>query len=366
MYKLYMFIVLLLCYSCTQTEKTIENMVDIDYQGALKVSLSHIPDSIWGNPEYVLVKESSTELMCQQFDKVKYVTDKFFILDRRLRKLIACDKYGNTIGKVGNRGNGPEEYISIADFDVDSNGNIYCIDGQLDKLFIYNADFDVKNILKLPFEADIIQVQENSDILFGLSSWNKRECEGYKMVLTDKELHIKQTYLSYDEYKDDNYWICMYSFSRHKGYTAYNQPIDNHIYVFQPENPMTLKGYRFNFGSRNVPDEHKKEIEKHLADFEHYSLLKSPVVVTSNYIVGMLLDAQTQFFVYDMKNHISYESEKTEQYDDSQLIGYNEPYIISTVNPLLELPEECAYPDSVKNHLLHEGQVIVLRPLQSF
>lgn len=111
----------------------------------------------------------------------------------------------------------------------------------------------------------------------------------------------------------------------------------------------------------------KKEIEKHLADFEHYSLLKSPVVVTSNYIVGMLLDArQTQFFVYDMKNHISYESEKTEQYDDSQLIGYNEPYIISTVNPLLELPEECAYPDSVKNHLLHEGQVIVLRPLQSF
>ena len=66
-----------------------------------------------GALEYVLVKESSTELMCQQFDKVKYVADKFFILDR----------------------------------------------------------------------------------------------------------------------------------------TAYNQPIDNHIYVFQPENPMTLKGYRFNFGS---------------------------------------------------------------------------------------------------------------------
>lgn len=48
MYKLYMFIVLLLCHSCKQAEKTIENMVDIYYQGASKVPLSHIPDSIWG------------------------------------------------------------------------------------------------------------------------------------------------------------------------------------------------------------------------------------------------------------------------------------------------------------------------------
>lgn len=347
----------------TSTKTSNGDAVSIDYQDALKKPLSDIPDSILGAPHYVLVKDSANEFMCKQFDKVKYTGNKFFILDRQLRSLIVRDRWGNVVCKVGNRGNGPEEYLGIVDFDVDSKGNIYCIDGQLDKLFIYDSEFKVDKILKLPFETDIIQVLDNGDMLFGLSSWNKKEGAGYKIALTDKDLNIKQTYLSYDEYKDDDYWICMYSFTRFGGEAIYSQPIDNRVYAYQPEQPETLKCYEFDFGARNVPNEHKKEIEKHLAEFEHYTLLKSPVVVTTDYIAGTLLNAlQTQFFVYDIKNGISYEGEKTEQYDDSYLIGYDEPYIISTISPLLEV-EEGLYPDSVKNHLLQEGQVIVLRPL---
>ncbi len=359
---------MLLCYACNQTDSIKKNvkLTHIDYSNASRKDLSSIPDSILGKPHYILVKETSLDCMCHQFSKVKHFANRWYILDFKLKKLIACDSYGNPIRKIGERGNGPEEYINIADFDVSVKGFIYCIDGQLDKLFIYNPDYSVRKVLKLPFEADAIQVMDNGDILFGLSSWNKGKGKGFKLMLTDNNLNKKYAFLSYDEYKDDNYWISTYSFTKHGKAIAYNQPIDNNIYIIPSEKTDSIQSYMFDFGLRNVPNEHKKNIERNLDEFEHYTLLKSPIVATDDYVAGTLLDGRkTKFFIFDIKNNISYEGKELEEYDDSQLIGYSEPYIISAIEPMMELPEDCTYPDSVKKHLLHEGRVIVLRQLHS-
>lgn len=360
---------LIICCACNETGSIKEHIevFHMDDGDIKKVRLSTIPDSILGNPLYVMVKEKQKELMCQRFDKIAYHDDKFFVLDVSLKKLIVCDKWGNIVSKVGTRGNGPGEYVGIIDFDIDSKGYIYCIDGQLNKLFIYASDLKISKVVDLPFEADAIQVMDNGDMLFGLSSWNKGEGEGYKLMLTDKELKEKCTMLPYDEYKDDNYWISLYSFTKHQGRIIYNQPIDNNVYILNPSKIEHLQSLLFDFGSRNVPDEQKKDIERNLKDFEHYTLLKSPVVATSNYVVGTLLDGRkTRFFVYDIKNQVSYEGEEKEEYDNSQFVGYSEPYVISVINPTVELSEEdTAYPDSVKSHILQEGRVIVLRQLYS-
>lgn len=368
MYKILLLFCLLLCYACSQTENMQENVKirHINYSDASKKELSAIPDSILKNPHYILVKEKSKDFLCQQFSKVKCYANKYYILDITLKKLIVCDSNGNLINKIGVRGNGPEEYLSIIDFDIDSKGFIYCIDGQLDKLFIYNPNYTIKDVLKLPFEADAIQMMDNGDILFGLSSWNTQKGEGFKIMLTDNKLKTKHVFLPYDEYKDDNYWISTYSFTKHGKAIAYNQPIDNNVYMIPSENMDSIQSYLFDFGSRNVVNEYKKNIERNLKEFEHYTLLKSPVVATPDYIAGTLLDGRkTKFFIFDIKNNISYEGEETEEYDNSQLVGYSEPYIISVIEPMIELPKGCTYPDSVKNHLLHEGRVITLRQLHT-
>ena len=360
------FCLLILLVSCGQKEKSERDIecINIDYHKAEKENISSIPESIMGASRYILVKEESAEFLCQNFDKIEYYKDRFFILDFFKKKLVVCDKWGNLVAKVGRRGNGPGEYMNIVDFDVDSKGSVYCLDGQLDKLFIYDSNLKEKSNLKLSFEADAIQIFDNGDFLFALSSWNKGEGKGYKLMITDNKLKIKHLLLPFDEYIDDNYWISMISFTLHQGNIIYNRPIDNNIYVLHPEGE--IQSFLFDFGVQNVPDEDKKNIEANISKFQNYTLLKSPILSTDDYIVGTLLDGmETRFFVYDIKANKRYEGIGRDESDDSQFVGYSEPYVISVINPIMELAEDETrlFPDSVKNHILHEGHVIVLRQL---
>ena len=69
--------------------------------------------------------------------------------------------------------------------------------------------------------------------------------------------------------------------------------------------------------------------------------------------------------MWKIKANKRYEGIGRDESDDSQFVGYSEPYVISVINPIMELAEDETrlFPDSVKNHILHEGHVIVLRQL---
>ena len=71
---------------------------------------------------------------------------------------------------IGSRGQGPMEYINLADFDMDSEGNIYVIDGTLDKLLVFDNSLKVVSEFKLSFEADVLYAINRDSILYGLSS----------------------------------------------------------------------------------------------------------------------------------------------------------------------------------------------------
>ena len=60
---------------------------------------------------------------------------------------------GKGIGKVGNVGRAPEEYLNLTDFSINKDGNIHIIDGRLDKMNIYDKNLNFITSQKLPFEA---------------------------------------------------------------------------------------------------------------------------------------------------------------------------------------------------------------------
>ena len=321
----YLLLFPLLFFGC-QTEKEAQDPLEvrIDYQNA---KVKPFEDLLRERPiqeEYVLLRSKSSETDFSKPKKILVQNEKIFILDSaRPTKLVVFSREGEGLAQVGTRGEGPQEYLSIADFDVADDGKIYFIDGQSDKLFCFNEDFSFAYTKDLPFEADILKAVSGG-FLFGLSSWNTGECEGAKIIRTDWELNVQETFLKYDEYTDPAFWISSYTFIRTKDGIIYNQTIDNHIYQFDPEGNYK-SAVNMDFGSRNVPDEAKKEIESKLRDYEEYDLLKNYVAVTDNYIIGTLWKSRkTVPFVYDRRTNTSYLCAEQEEYASPALIGYSD------------------------------------------
>lgn len=359
MKRVCLYILLMACFAC-QTGKETQDPREarIDYQNA---KVKPFEDLLREKPiqeEYVLLRSKSAETDFSKPKKILVQDGKIFILDSaRPTKLVVFSRDGEGLAQVGTRGEGPQEYLSIADFDVADDGKIYFIDGQADKLFCFNEDFSFAYTKELPFEADILKAV-GGGFLFGLSSWNTGECEGAKIARTDGDLNVQEKFLEYDEYTDPAFWVSGYTFIRTREGIVYNQTIDNHIHLFDPDGNYKGAVY-MDFGSRNVPDEAKKEIESKLQDYEEYDLLKNYVAMTDNYIIGALWKSRkTVPFVYDRRTNTAYLCAEQEEYASPALAGYSDTLSIAYYEPTMDIS---MLPDSVQRFLEQEDFVLCLR-----
>lgn len=164
-------LLLLLCiglFACNRTN-THQDKNFIDYENCIKKPMDEIPPELLGEKKYVLL-DNNPDCFLNFISKVITNNNYIFILDPNLYKIAVFDNKGKAITTIGKRGQGPEEYLSITDFSIDNTGNIYFIDGVLDELFIFDRNFKFKERKKLPFEAGILHVLDNGNILWGLCS----------------------------------------------------------------------------------------------------------------------------------------------------------------------------------------------------
>ena len=227
--------IIFLCLQCRfhSGDTTSQTSEVINFQTLERIDdLGYAEKTFFDKPYFIKLKSNSQTLF-GKIDQIKLLNNNIYVLDERAKSLLVFDINGSALGKIGTYGQGPNEYLDIACFDVDSIGNIYTIDGRLDKLFVYDNKFQFVTSLKLPFEVDIMQILDNGNYMFGLSSWNNGKCKGDKIVITDKDLNVIKSYLKYDEYIDQNYWISGYQFVKLQNSIVYNRPIDNHIYFLK-------------------------------------------------------------------------------------------------------------------------------------
>lgn len=362
----YTSLILIICMalcSCKESKQDYTNIKTstINYANCNIKPLDEIPLDLLGEKKYVLLDNNNSDCFLNFISKVIINNNYIFILDPNLYKIAVFDNKGKAITTIGKRGQGPEEYLSITDFSIDNTGNIYFIDGVLDELFIFDRNFKFKERKKLPFEADILHVLDNGNILWGLCSWNEKACKGMKTALTDEHLNIIHSAIKYDEYFDPSYMISWYKFIETEKHIIYNQPIDNNIYIFN-KNGEFKEIINMDFGDANVPDEHKIEIERNWNEFKNYCLLQHYTVATENIIAGALKKHQnTVPFIYDRKNNISYEGEGHNRTIYSVATGYNNSQWITYIE---NSDKNTEYPDSVNNHIEKEGMVLCFQHLE--
>nr|WP_302829590.1 6-bladed beta-propeller [uncultured Bacteroides sp.] len=309
--------------------------------------------------DYILLKNTNKNQLFGRIDKIKLCNDRIYIADTRMRSLVVYGKNGVGIAKVGTVGQGPRELLSITDFDVDSLGNIYVLDGRLDKLLIYDNNFVCVKEKKLPFEADILKVLGDSQILFGLSSWNKGKAAGTKIVITNDTFEIDHEYFEYTDAVDPAYWISGYRFGESDVYIAYNQTVCNDVYVFNSVGDLK-KIFRFDFDDENVLDDDKINIENKLLNYDKYTMLKNILTVTDKYIIGFLWEhRKTRMFILDYVLNICYLGKVISDYDRRIGCGFCRDGLISYMDSDNEL-----YPDTVNAHLRNEGVVLKIQSVK--
>ncbi len=110
-----------------------------------QIKLSDITDSV----TYIPLK-TNYNLPIAEIQEVRTTDDFIFCLDTQ-QKLFCFNRNGDFITLIGKRGEGPEEYINIADFDVDGRkGEVYLFDLQRHFIMVYNVDGRFSRRIKLP------------------------------------------------------------------------------------------------------------------------------------------------------------------------------------------------------------------------
>jgi hypothetical protein len=123
--------------------KNVPIVIDMDSVKSDSLKLSHI--------RYVPL-ETSEECLIGHAYKTLIRNDKIYIADfYTAMALFVFDMDGKFLFKISKRGQGPGEYASFRDFDIQTNGDIYMFDQHRKKFLIYNSAGEYLQEIKSDF-----------------------------------------------------------------------------------------------------------------------------------------------------------------------------------------------------------------------
>lgn len=309
MKKLLLILLVVIC-GCSSNKnmgKDVINIADFEVK-----NWDEIPSGILKLEKIKLVNNSgNSQMNLSSISDIKMWGDKIYILDERMKKLVIFDLSGNAVMSLNRQGRGPGEFLQISYFDIDKQGNIYVVDGNSDKLLVYNNNGDFIRAVKPPCEIDLIKVLENDKYLLQLSSWNRGSFSGSQVILADSGFVKGDEILRYSEYRDDNFWLSESRFIETKKGIFYHKQIDDHVYLFNRSGEIE-KTYFFDFGSAAIPDTYKTDVEKWFNNKElfNYSTLVDFTVIGDQFIYGSMFDKGERIhFIADRDAKVIYKNE---------------------------------------------------------
>jgi hypothetical protein len=159
--------------SCLQEKSKSDHLVlDIQLPFPNSFDFKTVFDSI-----QVIPLELTENSILHNGDKMLIYKNKYYILDHKAPCIYVFDNFGHYLyNSFQKHGEGPEEYITITDFDIDDNtGEIYLLSAPSLKLMVYDEQFNYSETIKLPTE------------LLPLSTFKKLSTDVFAFYNSDKE-----------------------------------------------------------------------------------------------------------------------------------------------------------------------------------
>ncbi len=128
----------------------------------------------------IIPLETNDSCLILKIQSIKRVNDRLYVSDAT-DAIYTFDLDGHFISSLKKKGNGPGEYISMGDFDVDKNGNIYVFCYHSRRIYIYDRDGSFKeNIDVKDFPSEIFISGDGSILAY--VGYGKKSVSGKRIV----------------------------------------------------------------------------------------------------------------------------------------------------------------------------------------
>lgn len=220
-----LFFLFVLCISCKQRINRDIETIMINTTPDNPISLSSISDNI----EEVTLELTDESLLSDQIFRVLIMNDYIIVADRKQSTPLVFDRKGRFIRSIGKRGQGPEEFLSVADIAVNEKDNLLYITSttktvchRLDGAFVSKSNLgssylnyidNTLYLIKEKFEQDSINTRISM------------------MYLTDKTLNIKDSI----ELKRVENAQMMYTHPHRDFVTIHDGKLNQYMFEFEAE-----------------------------------------------------------------------------------------------------------------------------------
>jgi hypothetical protein len=172
--------------ACSNKKNSADSGIVIDLEQETSVCVSDLFESI-----DVVQLETNEDCLIQAINKIIFHTNRYYILDEKQQKLLCFDSVGKFLFKIDQKGQGPEEYVHISDFNIDPYEQTLLLLEPWGNLFTF--DLEGRFISKIKLPEEILAYNEvhslNKDTLLFVSL-NKYTLVTYSKItnsITDKQ-----------------------------------------------------------------------------------------------------------------------------------------------------------------------------------
>lgn len=225
--------------------------------------------------DYSIVKLETTEdNLIVDPTVVKFSKDRIFILDMfsPSKSLYVFELTGKYVGKVGNKGDGPGEYIMPFHFLLDETANrIYLQDVATNSMLVYALDtFEFIEKYAIPFYANCFELLDEEHFVWYIGAGMRNEGEFQKHIqITDKRCIPQKSMIERMDFPTRGMYNVASYFVRMDDSVIFHHPFMGDYYNISLVDDILQKAFSLRFENLSFPDaeflmEHKDNIVEDL------------------------------------------------------------------------------------------------------
>ncbi|MDR0683343.1 MAG: 6-bladed beta-propeller [Dysgonamonadaceae bacterium] len=368
-------------FACCNSERnqqiTAENVIKIDDSELV----THYKASDIFEDLTLIPLETHDSCLIGYISKTEITDDAIYTMDVKSKLIFAFNREGKFRFQISNRGQGPNEYIRLADFTVMKNGDVLILD-EYRKLIRFRSDGTHVKSYRLPFGSDAVESLNDTLLVFNGSGrddnvivWDICKEVTVNSFFEFDIKHARRIFKPLTRYRESVYFIRPLSL-----------PMIYNVTSEKLENKWFL-----DFGKRNTYDD--KLVASKIEGVEMFAIPPDAVMIdefteTDDYVIFSFLcdelNGPSAYFVYYSKKTGNKKIVSSELFDDDLTFHKYIPCIMTATSSgqlvytftafmLLENIEKYDKQDDVqvlKNKLKdlneYDNPVVVLYSLKDF
>lgn len=251
--------VLFLCQSCDEKAKNVE---PVDHGVEITVDASLIEDSadvsaILKKIEIIPLKQKEGDYIAEVW-KVIFTNNFYIVFDRYVTKRIhVYNSRGGLYKSIIPTGAGPNEVMQITDCWINENGHLEVYDFSLNRILVFDGDFNPKGSFKGKDHLFLNAVQSVGDKYLGFGGYNNYNKpfrnKHYKIAILDSLFEMEETAFHFDErFRGALISTPTDPFGRIGSEYIFSQDYDNVIYNITESGGFTAR-YRLDYLPNPIP-----------------------------------------------------------------------------------------------------------------